>query len=73
MGIEVLRWETLGLTYDAQGMKCLFYFCITTMTEDTSAHLSGRRELHGGAGVITLVALRNVLKGSKRVIKKIKC
>ena len=28
-------------------MKCLFFFGITTMKEDTSAHLSGRGELHG--------------------------
>ena len=29
-------------------MKCLRYFGITSMKEDTSAHLSGRGELHGG-------------------------
>ena len=46
-------------------MKCLFYFSITSMKEDTSAHLSGRGELHGGARVINLVTLKNVLKVSK--------
>ena len=29
-------------------MKCLLYFCITSMREDTSAQLSGRGELHRG-------------------------
>ena len=28
-------------------MKCLFYFGISSMKEDTSAQLSGRGELHG--------------------------
>ena len=31
-------------------MKCLLYFGITSMKEDTSAQLSGRGELHGGYG-----------------------
>ena len=31
-------------------MKCLFYFGIFSMKEDTSAQLSGRGELHGGLG-----------------------
>ena len=48
-------------------MKCLLYFGITSMKEDTSAHLSGRGELHGGARVITLVTFKNVLKASKEV------
>ena len=43
-------------------MGCLFYFGITSMEEDTSAHLSGRGELYEGARVITLVTLNNVLK-----------
>ena len=38
-----------------KGMKCLFYFGITSMKEDTSSHLSGRGEHHGGARGITLV------------------
>ena len=46
-------------------MKCLFYFGITSMKEDTSAHLSGMGELRGGARVVTLVTLKNVLKASK--------
>ena len=32
-------------------MKCLFYFGISPMKADTSAQLSGRGELHGGARV----------------------
>ena len=36
-------------------MKCLFYFGITFVKEDTSAQLTGRGQLHGGARVITLV------------------
>ena len=54
-------------------MKCLFYFGITSLKEDTFGHLSGRGKLHGGARVVTLVTLKNVLKTSKRVIKMIKC
>ena len=46
-------------------MKCPLYFGITSVKEDTSAHLSGRAELHGGARVITLVTLKNVLKASE--------
>ena len=46
-------------------MKCLVYFGITSMNEDTSADLSGRGELHGGPRVITLVTLKNVLYVSK--------
>ena len=38
-------------------MKCVLYFGITSMKDDTSAHLSGRGELHGGARVFTLFAL----------------
>ena len=49
-------------------MKCLFYFGISSMKEDTSAHLSGIGELHGGARVITLVTLRKFTKSFKRVI-----
>ena len=32
-------------------MKCLFYFGMTSMKEDTSAQLSGRGEIHGGLGL----------------------
>ena len=53
-------------------MKCLFYFGISSIKEDTSAQLSGRGELHGGARVITLVTLRKCTKGFKRVIKILK-
>ena len=53
-------------------MKCLFYFGIFSMKEDTSAQLSGRGELHGGARVITLVTLRKCTKSFKRVIKILK-
>ena len=53
-------------------MNCLFYFGITSMKEDTSAHLSGRGELHGGAGVITLVTFRKCTLSFKRVIKVLK-
>ena len=42
---------TLALTNRAQGMKCLFYFGITSMKEDSSAHLSGRSELHEKLGL----------------------
>ena len=42
-------------------MKCLFHFRITSMTEDTSAHLSGRGELDEEARVVTLVTLKSVL------------
>ena len=47
-------------------MKCLLYFGITSMKEDTSAQLSGRGELHGEARVITLVTLRKYTLGFKR-------
>ena len=36
-------------------MKCLFYFGIASMKEDTSAQLSGRGELHGGLGLAALL------------------
>ena len=54
-------------------MKCLVRFGNTSMKEDTSAHLSGNSELHGGARFITLVTLKNVLSCFKRVRKIIKC
>ena len=53
-------------------MKCLRYFGITSMKEDTSAQLSGRGELHGGARVITLVTLRKCTLKFEREIKMIK-
>ena len=53
-------------------MKCLLYFGITSMKDDTSAQLSGRGELHGGARVTTLVTLRKCTKSFKRLIKKLK-
>ena len=49
-----------------QGMKCLLYFGITSMRDDTSAPLSGRSELHGGARVLTLVAEKVYLKLQER-------
>ena len=42
------------------------------MKVGTSARLSGRGELHGGARVITLVTLRKCTSSFKRVIKMIK-
>ena len=53
-------------------MKCLLYFGITSMKEDTSAQLSGRGELHGGARVITLVTLRKCTLNYKRKTKMIR-
>ena len=53
-------------------MKCLYLIGITSMKEYTSAQLSGRGELHGGAKVITLVTLRKCTLNFKRVIKMIK-
>ena len=53
-------------------MKCLFNFGITSIKEDTSAQLSGRGELHGGATVITLVTLRKCTLSFKREIKILK-
>ena len=47
-------------------MKCLFYFGITSMKEDTSAQLSGRGDIHGGPRVITLVTLRKCTLSFKR-------
>ena len=47
-------------------MKCLLYFGITSMRDDTSAPLSGRGELQGGARVITLVAEKVYLKLHER-------
>ena len=52
-------------------MKCLLYFGITSIKEDTSAELSSRGELHGGARVITLVTLRKCTLHFKRQIKMI--
>ena len=46
-------------------MKCLLYFGITSMKQGTSAHLSGRGELHRGARVITLVTLRECTSNFK--------
>ena len=56
----------LGLTYKAQGMKCLLYFGIASTRDDTSAPLSGRGELHAGARVLTLVAEKVYSKLHKR-------
>ena len=53
-------------------MKCLFFFGISSMKEDTSAQLSGRGDIHGGGRVITLVTLRKCTKSFKRVIKILK-
>ena len=54
-------------------MKCLLYFGLNSKKEDTSAHLSGRGELHGGARVITLVTFRKCTSSFKGVMKMIKC
>ena len=53
-------------------MKCLIYFCMSSMKEGTSAQLSGRGELHLGARVTTLVTLRKCTLGNKREIKTLK-
>ena len=53
-------------------MECLIYFGMTSMKEGTSAQLSGRGELHGGARVTTLVTLRKCTLGYKREIKTLK-
>ena len=45
---------------------------MSSMKEGTSAQLSGRDELHGGARVTTLVTLRKCTLGNKRVIKTLK-
>ena len=45
---------------------------MTSMKEGTSAQLSGRGELHGGARVTTLVTLRKCTLGNKREIKTLK-
>ena len=50
-------------------MKCLLLFGITLMKEDTSAQLSGRAELHGGAEVITVGAWGKCTLSFKREIK----
>ena len=46
-------------------MKCLLYFGITSMKEDTSAHLGGSGAVHGGPRVIALVTLKRVPKAWK--------
>ena len=48
-----------------KGRKCLVYFGITSMKEDTSAHLSGRGDLHEGARITTVVTLKYILYASK--------
>ena len=53
-------------------MKCLLDFGISSMKEGTSAQVSGRGELHGGARVTTLVTLSKCILGFKREIKKLK-
>ena len=53
-------------------MKCLIYFGMSSMKEGTSAQLSGRGELHGGARVTTLVTLRKCTLGNKRETKTLK-
>ena len=57
------------MTCKAQGMKYLLYFSITSMKEDTSAHLSGRGEPHGGASVITRVTLSKYTSSFKAARK----
>ena len=53
-------------------MKCLVYFGISSMKEGTSAQLSGRGELHGGARVTALVTLRKCTLGIQREIKTLR-
>ena len=53
-------------------MKCLIFFGMSSMKEGTSAQLSGRGELHGGARVTTLVTLRKCTLGHKREIKTLR-
>ena len=53
-------------------MQCLIYFGMSSMKEGTSAQLSGRGELQGGARVTTLVTLRKCTLGNKREIKTVK-
>ena len=43
--------EYRGLELGALGMNCLLSFGIASMKEDTSAQLSGSRELHWGLGL----------------------
>ena len=50
-------------------MKCLFFFRMSSMKEGTSAQLSGRGELHGGARVTTLVTVRKCTLSNQREIK----
>ena len=53
-------------------MKCLFYFGISSMKENTSAQLSGRGELHWGGRVTTLVTVRKCSLSFKREMKILK-
>ena len=53
-------------------MKCLLFFGVTPMKEDTSAQLSGRGELHGAARLKTVVTLRKCTLSFKREIKMLK-
>ena len=53
-------------------MKCLLYFGIISKKEDTSAQVSGRGALHGGARVTTLVTLRTCTLSFKREITMLK-
>ena len=53
-------------------MKYLFFFGISSMKEGTSAQLSGRGELHGGARVTTLVTLTKCTLGIQREIKTLR-
>ena len=50
-------------------MKCLVYFGLTSVKEHTSAQLSGRGELPGGARVRTLFTLGKCTLGFKRKAK----
>ena len=51
----------VGLNW-SPGMNWSLYL---NLHEDTSAHLSGRGELHGAARVMILVTLKSVFKVSK--------
>ena len=65
--------DHLGLTSKANKHEMpVSFFGMSSMKEGTSAQLSGRGELHGGARVTTLVTLRKCTLGYKREIKTLK-
>ena len=44
-------WVTTRLNLQGRRYEVLLYFCITSMKEDTSAHLSGGVNFMGGLGL----------------------